>query len=90
MAMHFINNIYDTEDDDATPFIMSSRYGASVGFTVAMDKAARLVLLLATSSSFERRDVRNAKKSARIEVDEDLTSVQTVLTESIYSAAYGA
>lgn len=78
------------EDDGATPFVTSSRYGASVGFTAARDKAVRLVPLLATSSSFERWDVRDAKKSARIEVDEALTSVQTVLTESIYSAAYGA
>jgi len=78
------------EDDGATPFASSSRYGATVGFTAARDKAVRLVPLLATNSSFERWDVRDSKKSAMIEVNEALSSVQTVLTESIYSAAYGA
>ena len=54
MVMHFIDHTYDMEDDGATPFIISSRYGASVRFTVARGKAVRLVPLLATSSSFER------------------------------------
>ena len=88
--MHFIDHIYDTEDDGATPFVMSRMYGASVGSTVARDKAVRLVPLLATSSLFERWDVRNAKKSARTEVDEDLTSVETVLTKSIQPTSYRA
>lgn len=78
------------EDDGATPFATSSRYGASVGFTAARDKAVRLVPLLATTGTFERWDVRDAKKYASIEVDEALTSVQTVLTEGLFSAAYGA
>jgi len=78
------------EDDGATPFAASSRYGATVGFTAARDKAVRLVPLLATTSSFERWDVRDSKKSAMIEVNDALSSTQTVLTESLYSAAYGA
>lgn len=78
------------EDDGATPFATCSRYGASVGFTASREKAVRLVPLLATSGSFERWDVRDAKKFAAIAVDEALTNVQTVLTESVYSASYGA
>ena len=61
MVMHFIDHTYDMEDDGATPFIISSRYGASVRFTVARGKAVRLVPLLATSSSFERWDVRQRR-----------------------------
>jgi len=78
------------EDDGATPFSTSSRYGASVGFTAAREKAVRLVPLLATDGDFERWDVRDAKKYATVEIQEALTSVQSVLTESIYSAAFGA
>jgi len=78
------------EDDGATPFSESGRYGATVGFTAARDKAVRLVPLLATRCSFERWDVRDSKKSAGVEVDEALSSTQTVLTESLYSAAYGS
>jgi len=61
-----------------------------VGFTAAKEKAVRLIPLLFTAGSFEKWDVRDAKKYAAAEVEEALTSVQTVLSESLYSASYGA
>ena len=70
------------QDDGATPFVTSSRYGASVGFTAAKEKAIRLIPLLATVNSFEKWDVRDVKKFAAIEVDEAMTSVQMRLEDS--------
>lgn len=77
------------EDDGATPFATSSRSGSSLGFTAAKEKAERLIPLLATVGAYERWDVKDAKKYASIEVEEALTSVQTVLTEGLFAAAYG-
>jgi len=78
------------EDDGATPFATASRSSASVGYTASKDKAIRLVPLLATTSSFEKWDVRDAQKYAKFEAEEAESSAQTVLSESVYSAAYGA
>lgn len=78
------------EDDGATPFSSAGRLGATVGFTAAPDKAARLVPLLATDCSFEKWDVRDAVKLAGSEAEEANSNAQIVLTEQLYAAAYGA
>lgn len=84
------NILRNLENDGATPFASVSRFSATVGYTAAKDKAARLVPLLATTSTFEKWDVRDAQKSAQVAAEEANASAQTVLTESVYSAAYGA
>eukprot|EP00565_Helicotheca_tamesis_P001420 CAMPEP_0185733554 /NCGR_PEP_ID=MMETSP1171-20130828/19870_1 /TAXON_ID=374046 /ORGANISM="Helicotheca tamensis, Strain CCMP826" /LENGTH=436 /DNA_ID=CAMNT_0028403317 /DNA_START=19 /DNA_END=1329 /DNA_ORIENTATION=+ len=78
------------EDDGATPFVTAGRKGVTVGFTAAPDKAVRLVPLLATDCSFEKWDVRDAKKFAATEVGLANSDAQLTLTDQIYAAAYGA
>lgn len=78
------------ENDGATPYTTASRTGATVGFTASKDKVIRLLPLLATTCTFEKWDVRDAQKSVKFDCDEASTSAPTVLTESIYTAAYGA
>lgn len=78
------------ENDGASPFASASRTSATVGFTASKDKAVRLIPLLATTSTFEKWDMKSAQASAKVEVDEAESSAQSVLTESVYSAAYGA
>lgn len=78
------------EDDGATPFATAGRVGATVGYTAAPDKATRLVPLLATDSSFEKWDVRDAIKFAGSEAEDAKSNAQVVLTEQLYAAAYGA
>lgn len=77
------------ESDGATPFVNASRTGTTVGYTASRDKAIRLVPLLATNSSFEKWDCVDAQKFVKIEVQNANASAQTVLTESVYAAAYG-
>lgn len=78
------------ENDGAKPFATASRTQATVGYTASKDKAIRLIPLLATDCSFEKWDVKEAQTSAKVEVKEAIENVQSVLTESIYAAAYGA
>lgn len=78
------------EDDGATPFATADRTSATIGYTASKDKALRLIPLLATTCTFEKWDVRDALKDVKLEVDEANASAQSVLSESIYSAAYGA
>jgi hypothetical protein len=78
------------ENDGATPFATSGRFGATVGYTASKDKAVRLIPLLATSCSYEKWDVRDALASAKVEVDAAMGNAQTVLTESIFQSAFGA
>jgi hypothetical protein len=78
------------ENDGATPFATASRTSATVGYTASKDKAIRLIPLLATDCTFEKWDVREAQASAKVEAEEALSNAQSVLTESIYAAAYGA
>jgi len=77
------------ENDGGVPFVTAGRHGATLGYTVAPDKAAGLVNLLAVDCSFEKWDVRDAKKLAEIAVEEANSSAQIVLTENLYAAAYG-
>jgi len=77
------------EDAGGTPFTSVDRRGATVGFSVAPDKAVGLIPLLATDCSFEKWDIRDAKKLAATEAMVSNESAQIVLTENLYAAAYG-
>ena len=77
------------EDDGGTPLSTLNRKSATVGFTVAPDKALGLLPLLATDCSFEKWDVRDAKAMASAESKVANESAQIVLTENLFAAAYG-
>lgn len=77
------------EDDGGTPFSEADRFGATLGYTCPPEKAARLVPLLATDCTFEKWDVRDARKLAATEVEIAGSSAQVVMTEHIFAAAYG-
>lgn len=77
------------EDEGGSPFSFVNRFSATVGFTVAPDKALGLIPLLATDCAFEKWDVRDAKAQAAKESAVANESAQIVLTENLYAAAYG-
>lgn len=77
------------EDGGGTPFTKAGRFGATLGFTCPPENAVHLAPLLATDCTFEKWDVRDARKLATIEVEEAQASAQVVLTEHIFAAAYG-
>lgn len=77
------------ETDGATPFATAGRTGASLGFTVAPDKAERLLPLLVTRCDYEKWDVRDATHTAHVLVAQAQANPQMVLTEQLYAAAYG-
>lgn len=77
------------EDEGGTPFSMVDRNAATVGFTVAPEKAVGLIPLLATDCTYEKWDVRDAKSFAVTESKIASESAQIVLTESLFAAAYG-
>lgn len=81
--------VRNLEDEGASPFATVSRNGASMGYTTSPDKAEFLVPLLGTTCSFEKWDMKDALKMAKTDVTEAQSNAQSVLTESIYSAAYG-
>lgn len=78
------------ENEGAIPFAKADRTSATLGYTVEPDNAVGLVPLLALDCTFEKWDVRDAKKLAKYQIDEANKSVEAVLTEQIYAAAYGA
>ena len=78
------------ENDGAEPFAEAGRSSATLGYTVEPDNAVELVPLLATDCTFEKWDVRDAKKLAAYQIAEANKSAQIVLTEQIYASAYGA
>jgi hypothetical protein len=78
------------ENEGATPFATADRTGATLGYTVEPENAIGLVPLLALDCTFEKWDVRDAKALAAYQVSEANKSVEIVLTEQIYSAAFGA
>jgi predicted Zn-dependent peptidase len=77
------------EDEGGMPFSFVNRRSATVGYTVAPEKALGLIPLLATDCTFEKWDVRDAKKHAQTESAVSNESAQIVLTENLYAAAYG-
>lgn len=83
----FINRTI--EDEGGTPFSFVNRRSATVGFTVAPEKAVGLIPLLAIDCSFEKWDVRDAKHHAVVESAVSNKSAQIVLTENLHAAAYG-
>lgn len=78
------------ENEGATPFAKADRTSATLGYTVEPDNALDLVPLLALDCTMEKWDVRDAMKLAKYQIGEANKSVEVVLTEQIYSAAYGA
>ena len=78
------------ENEGAAPFADADRFGATLGYTVEPDNAVGLIPLLATDCTFEKWDVRDAQKLAAYQTAEASKSAQVVLTEQIFSAAYGA
>jgi predicted Zn-dependent peptidase len=78
------------ENEGATPFATADRSGATLGYTVEPENAIGLVPLLALDCTFEKWDVRDAKALAGYQISEANKSVEIVLTEQIFSAAYGA
>jgi predicted Zn-dependent peptidase len=77
------------EDEGGMPFTFVNRRSATVGYTVAPEKALGLIPLLATDCAFEKWDVRDAKQHAAKESAVSNESAQVVLTENLYAAAYG-
>ena len=77
------------EDDGGMPFTKAGRFGATVGFTCPPEKASFLAAILAADCSFEKWDVRDARNTAAVEVEEAQTSAQVVLTEHIFAASFG-
>mmetsp|Transcript_48888 Transcript_48888/g.72635 ORF Transcript_48888/g.72635 Transcript_48888/m.72635 type:complete len:439 (+) Transcript_48888:53-1369(+) len=80
------------ENEGASPFTSANRYSATVGYTVAPESAADLVgaVVSATTQEFEKWDVKDAIALAKVEADAANSSAEIVLTESLYSAAYGS
>ncbi|KAG7336724.1 insulinase peptidase family M16 [Nitzschia inconspicua] len=78
------------ENEGATPFASADRSGATLGYTVEPENAIGLVPLLALDCTFEKWDVRDAKALAGYQISEANKSAEIVLTEQIFSAAYGA
>jgi predicted Zn-dependent peptidase len=78
------------ENEGAIPFATANRSGATLGYTVEPDNAVGLVPLLALDCTFEKWDVRDAIKLANYQISEANKSVEIVLTEQIYAAAFGA
>lgn len=78
------------EDDGGVPFSIGGQFGATLGFTCPPENAARLAPLLATDCTFEKWDVRDARKLAATEAEVAQSSAQVVLTENIFAAAFGA
>ncbi|CAB9530912.1 Insulinase (Peptidase family M16) [Seminavis robusta] len=85
-TMMIMRNI---EDDGGMPFSSAGKFGATLGFTCPPENAARLAPLLATDCSFEKWDVRDARKLAATETEIAQSSAQVVLTEHLNAAAFG-
>jgi predicted Zn-dependent peptidase len=77
------------EDAGGTPFSSVSRHCAVVGYSVVAEKAVPLIPLLATDCTFEKWDMRDAKKLAAVVSKVANESNEMVLTENLYAAAYG-
>lgn len=78
------------ENAGATPFTFAGRKGAGLGLTCPSGAGERLVPLLSPTSAFTKWDMKDAKKTAATTVSTAMGNAQTVLTESLYAAAYGA
>jgi len=78
------------DNNGASSFATSGRKKSTIGFTTHPEKAVNIVPLLATNCTFENWDLVDARKQASVEVNEAMLSAETLLTESIFAAAFGA
>jgi predicted Zn-dependent peptidase len=90
MSTLVINRTIENAGSGGIPFATANRRGATLGFTVSPDQATALLPLLAIDCSFEKWDMRDAKKVASVICEDAATSAQIVLTENLFAAAYGA
>lgn len=80
----------NVENAGATPFATVDRLSATVGYTASKDQAIRLVPLIATTCEFAKWDVRDAKAFAKTDAEDASADAMSVVSDSIFSAAYGA
>ncbi len=78
------------ENAGAKPFSSVDKSKATVGFTAAKDQAIRLIPLIATNCDFAKWDVKDAQQAAASASKDASSNLMTVLSDAIYSAAYGA
>lgn len=78
------------ENAGAKPFSSVDKSNATVGFTAAKDQATRLIPLIATNCDFAKWDVKEAQQAAATASKDATSNLMTVLSDAIYSAAYGA
>lgn len=77
------------ENNGGVPMVSADRYKATLGYSIVPEKAVGLIPMLAIDCSMEKWDIRDAKATSAIEVEEANASAQMVLTESLFAAAYG-
>jgi len=77
------------EDEGGMMFTDLTREAATLGYTVSRESAVELVPLLATNCSFEKWDVRDAGQLLETQAALSSESVQVVLSEILFAAAYG-
>jgi len=78
------------EDQGGVPISFGSRFGSTLGYSASPDKTDYCLSLLGTQCSFENWDVKDARALAVTKADEANENAQVVLTENIYSAAFGS
>ena len=81
--------IRNLENAGATTIATVDKSSATVGFTASKDEAVRLVPLIATTCEFAKWDVKDAQSYAKVASDEASSDVMSVVSDSIFSAAYG-
>lgn len=67
------------EDNGAQFFSSVGRTSATVGYTATPDNAPKLISLLATNCTYEKWDLRDAKKAASIIVEDAASNAQVCL-----------
>jgi hypothetical protein len=67
------------EDNGAQFFSSVGRTSATVGYTATPDNAPKLVSLLATNCTYEKWDLRDAKKAASVMVEDAASNAQVCL-----------
>ena len=72
------------------PFSSVSKTSSSVGYTASKDQTLPIVPLIATVCDFSKWDVKEAQDFAAAEANEAASNLMSVVSDSIYAAAYGA
>jgi hypothetical protein len=67
------------EDNGAQFFSSVGRKSATVGYTATPDNAPKLISLLATNCTYEKWDLRDAKKAASVIVEDAVSNAQVCL-----------